>query len=91
MLKQNDKILCRIERKVLDPHAEVVHDEPRLARDAAGQPRCDELARRAELLERLREQPPDELVGVAVSRERDGRAAPGAQGSPRRAPLEQQI
>jgi hypothetical protein len=38
MFKQGDKILRRIKRKILDSHAKVVHDEPCLRRDAAGQP-----------------------------------------------------
>ena len=91
MFEEDDEILRGVERKVLDPHAEVVHDEPRLRREAARQPRRDQPPRRPELLQRLREQPPDQLVSVAVPRQRYGRAASGAQGSPRRASLEQQV
>jgi hypothetical protein len=90
-LEGNNVVLRRIERKVLNPHAEVVDDEACLAPDAAGQPRSDEAPRRTVLLERLGEQAPHELVRVAVTRERHRRAAPGAQGSPGRPPLEQQI
>jgi len=31
---EDDEILCGVERKVLDAHAEVVHDQPRLTRGA---------------------------------------------------------
>jgi len=82
MLEEDDEILRGIERKVLDAHAEVVHDQPRLARRAARQPRRHQPSRRAVLLQRFREQAPDQLVRVAVARQRYGRAAPGAQGSP---------
>src|SRR6267142_1367998 len=91
MLQEDDEILRRVERKVLYPHAEVVHDEPRLRRDAARQPRRDQPSRGPELLQRLREQPPDQLVRVAVPRQRYSSATPGAQGSPRRASLEKQV
>jgi hypothetical protein len=53
MLEKNDEVLCRVERKVLDAHAEVVHDEPRLARGVARQPRGDQPSRRPKLLQRL--------------------------------------
>ena len=66
MLEEDDEVLRRVERKVLDAHAEVVHDEPRLPRGVARQPRGDQHSRRAELLQRLGEQAPHELVGVAV-------------------------
>jgi len=82
MLEEDDEILRGIERKVLDAHAEVVHDQPRLARRAARQPRRHQPCCRAVLLQRFREQAPDQLVRVAVARQRYGRAAPRAQGSP---------
>ena len=91
VLEGNSEVLRGVERKVPDLHAEVVDDEARLATDAARQPRSDKAPRRAVLLERLGEQAPHELVRVAVTRERHRRAAPGAQGSPGRPPLEQQI
>jgi hypothetical protein len=91
MFEEDDEILRGVERKVLYPHAEVVHDEPRLGRDAARQPRRDQPSRRPELLQRLRKQPPDQLVRMAVPCQRYGRATPGAQGSPRRASLEEQV
>lgn len=55
MLEEDDEILRRIEREILDPHPQIVHDEPLLAHVAARQPRGDEHARRAELLERFGE------------------------------------
>ena len=91
VLKEHDEVLRGVECKVLDPNAEVVDDEARLAPDATGQPRSDEAPRSTVLLERLGEQAPHELVRVAVPRERHRRAAPGVQGSPGRPPLEQQI
>jgi hypothetical protein len=74
----------RSSAKVLDPHAEVVDDEARLAPDAAGQPRSDEAPRRAVILVCLSEQAAHELVRVAVPRERHRRAAPGGAGLARR-------
>ena len=91
VLEKDDEILRRVERKVLDPHAEVVHDQPRLARPAARQPRRHQPSRRPEFLQRFREQAPHQLVRVAVPRQRYGRALPRAQGSPGCASLQQQI
>ena len=91
MFEEDDEVLRGVERKVLDAHTEVVHDESRLLRDAARQPRRDQPSRRPELLQRLREQPSDQLVRMAVPRQRDGRATPRVQGSPGCTPLEQQI
>ena len=68
VLEEDDEVLRRVERKVLDPHAEVVHDQPRLARSAARQPRRHQSARRTVLLQRFREQAPHQLVRVAVPR-----------------------
>ena len=82
MFEEDDEILRGVERKVLDAHAEDVHDQPHLARRAARQPRHHQPSRRAVLLQRFREQAPNQLVRVAVARQRYGRAPPGAQGSP---------
>ena len=55
VLEEDDEVLRGVERKVLDAHAEVVHDQPRLARRAARQPRRHQPSRRAVLLQRFRE------------------------------------
>jgi hypothetical protein len=55
MFKQHDEILRRIERKILDPHAKIVHDESRLRHGVARQPRSDQPPCSAVLLERLGE------------------------------------
>ena len=57
MFEEDDEVLRRVERKVLDAHTEVVHDESRLLPHAARQPRSDQPSRRPRLLHRLREQP----------------------------------
>ncbi len=66
VFEENDEVLCRVEGKVLDAYAEVIYDKPCLVRRVARQPRGDQPPRRAVLLERLGEQPPHELVRVAV-------------------------
>jgi hypothetical protein len=53
VLEGHNEVPREVERKLLDPHAEVVNDEARLAPDAAGQPRSDEAPRRADILECL--------------------------------------
>ena len=58
VLEENDEILRRVERKVLDPHAEVVHDQSFLARHATRQPRCHQPTRRTEFLQGFGEQAP---------------------------------
>jgi hypothetical protein len=55
MLKQHNQIMRRIQRKILDPHPQIVHHEPGLVGATARQPRCDEPARGPKLLERLDE------------------------------------
>lgn len=82
MLKENNKVLRRIERKVLDPHAQIIHDESPLPTTIAGQPRGDEPSRGTEVLEGFGEQPTDELVRVTVPGEGDGSSSVWAQGSP---------
>ena len=83
-LEGHNEVPREVERKVLDPHAEVVDDEARLAPDAAGQPRSDEAPRRAVILVCLSEQAAHELGRVAVPRERHRRAVPGGAGLARR-------
>ena len=92
MLQQHNQILRRVQRKVLDAHAQIVHHEPPLAPPGVpGKPRGDQAARRPRVLQRLGEQPPDELVRVAAPREHDGCAPGGAQGSPGGAAREQDV
>jgi hypothetical protein len=69
MFEKDDEVLSRVKRKVLDAHAEVVHEEAPLARGVARQPRSDQLSRRPELLQCLGEQAPNELVRMAVPRQ----------------------
>ena len=68
MLEEDDEVLRGVECKVLDTHAKVVDDEPRLVGGVARQPRGDQPARRAKLLECLGEQPSYQFVRVAVPR-----------------------
>ncbi len=91
VFEEHDEVLGGVERKVLDADAEVVDDEPRLVHVVRRQPRRDQPARRPELLQRLGEQPPHELVRVAVSPERHRRPPSWVQGSPGDTPLEQEI
>jgi len=80
-----------VEGKVLDPHTEVVHDEPCLIHHAARQPRRHQPPRRPGFLHSFGEQAPYQLVRMAGSRQRYGCAPPGAQGLPGCASLEEQI
>lgn len=91
MLKQDNKVLRRIERKVFNPHAQIVHDESPLPAAIAGQPRGDEPPRGTGLLEGFGEQSADELVRVAVPCEGYRGASVWAQGSPGGASLEQEL
>ena len=68
MLEEDDEVLRGVECKILDTHAEIINDEPLLIVGAARQPRGDQLARCAKLLECLSEQSAHELVRVAVPR-----------------------
>jgi hypothetical protein len=89
MLKQHNKVLRRIERKVLYPHAQIVHHEPSLpTATIARQPRGDESSRGTKVLEGFGEQSTDELVRVAVPGEGYGCTSVWAQGSPGGASLE---
>jgi len=51
MLEQHDEVLRRVKRKILDPHAQVVHDETPLPVAVARQPRGDEPSRGAKILQ----------------------------------------
>ena len=68
VLEEDDKVLCGVECKVLDAHAKVVDDEPCLVYGVAREPRGDEPACRAILLECLGKQPTYELVCVTMPR-----------------------
>lgn len=82
MLEQYNEVLRRIECKVLDPHAQIVHDEPPLDKAIARQPRGNEPSRRAKILESFGKHPADELVRVAVPGEGYGGTSDWALGSP---------
>jgi hypothetical protein len=51
MLKQHNKVLRRIKRKVLNSHAQIIHHESPLPTTIARQPRGDESSRRTEVFE----------------------------------------
>ena len=96
MLQEHNEVLRRIKRKVLNAHAQVVHAKqpgaPLPVVVIPRQPRGDQPPRSTvDVLERLCEQPADELVRVAAARERHGRARVGPQGAPGCAALEQDL
>ena len=68
MLEEDNQVLRGIECKIPDTHAEIIDDQPRLVVGVARQPRDDQPARRAKLLECLDEQPTHQLIRVAVPR-----------------------
>jgi hypothetical protein len=92
MLQKHNEVLRRIERKVLNAHAQVVHPKQPSLAIIPGQPRGDQPPRGTpDVLECFREQPADELVRVAAAREDYGGARFGAQGAPGCAALEQDL
>ena len=58
VLAEDDKTLYRFQREVLDPHVEVVHNQPHIAPHAAQQPGCRQPPHRTEFLKAFANKPP---------------------------------
>jgi hypothetical protein len=58
VIAEDDEILYRVQREVLDPHVEVVHDQPHLGSHAAQQPGRHQPTRRTEFLKAFANKPP---------------------------------